>query len=279
MSKLLVKVDKRENIDEVLKLDIGGIILSYDDLAVASNFYVNMDDIKEIRKKTDKIIVVSLNKMMHNKDLAKLEEVLIELDRIKVDMVLFYDVAIIEIKKKLGLDIPLIISQEHLNTSINSNEFYFNQGVEGSLISSDITKEELLEIRKKTDKIIMFTGYGYLPIFYSRRYLITNYFAYIKKEKQGDCYFIRNNDDFYPITQDEYGTIIYTKEPVNLVNELDDLDDIDYIVIDGFKASDLVDVIKNFIKKKKMDGLYQGFFHTKSIYKVKKQEVNSDEEN
>ena len=66
MSKLLVKVDKRENIDEVLKLDIGGIILSYDDLAVASNFYVNMDDIKEIRKKTDKIIVVSLNKMMHN---------------------------------------------------------------------------------------------------------------------------------------------------------------------------------------------------------------------
>ena len=279
MSKLLVKVDKRENIDEVLKLDIGGIILSYDDLAVASNFYVNMDDIKEIRKKTDKIIVVSLNKMMHNKDLAKLEEVLIELDRIKVDMVLFYDVAIIEIKKKLGLDIPLIISQEHLNTSINSNEFYFNQGVEGSLISSDITKEELLEIRKKTDKIIMFTGYGYLPIFYSRRYLITNYFAYIKKEKQGDCYFIRNNDDFYPIVQDEYGTIIYTKEPVNLVNELDDLDDIDYIVIDGFKASDLVDVIKNFIKKKKMNGLYQGFFHTKSIYKVKKQEVNSDEEN
>lgn len=279
MSKLLVKVDKRENIDEVLKLDIGGIILSYDDLAVASNFYVNMDDIKEIRKKTDKIIVVSLNKMMHNKDLAKLEEVLIELDRIKVDMVLFYDVAIIEIKKKLGLDIPLIISQEHLNTSINSNEFYFNQGVEGSLISSDITKEELLEIRKKTDKIIMFTGYGYLPIFYSRRYLITNYFAYIKKEKQGDCYFIRNNDDFYPITQDEYGTIIYTKEPVNLVNELDDLDDIDYIVIDGFKASDLVDVIKDFIKKKKMNGLYQGFFHTKSIYKVKKQEVNSDEEN
>lgn len=279
MSKLLVKVDKRENIDEVLKLDIGGIILSYDDLAVASNFYVNMDDIKEIRKKTDKIIVVSLNKMMHNKDLAKLEEVLIELDRIKVDMVLFYDVAIMEIKKKLGLDIPLIISQEHLNTSINSNEFYFNQGVEGSLISSDITKEELLEIRKKTDKIIMFTGYGYLPIFYSRRYLITNYFAYIKKEKQGDCYFIRNNDDFYPITQDEYGTIIYTKEPVNLVNELDDLDDIDYIVIDGFKASDLVDVIKNFIKKKKMNGLYQGFFHTKSIYKVKKQEVNSDEEN
>lgn len=279
MSKLLVKVDKRENIDEVLKLDIGGIILSYDDLAVASNFYVNMDDIKEIRKKTDKIIVVSLNKMMHNKDLAKLEEVIIELDRIKVDMILFYDVAIMEIKKRLGLDIPLIISQEHLNTSINSNEFYFEQGVEGSLISSDITKEELLEIRKKADKIIMFTGYGYLPIFYSRRYLITNYFAYIKKEKQGDCYFIRNNDDFYPIVQDEYGTIIYTKEPVNLVNELDDLDDIDYIVIDGFKASDLVDVIKDFIKKKKMNGLYQGFFHTKSIYKVKKQEVNSDEEN
>ena len=270
MSKLLVKIDKRENIDKVLKLDIEGIILSYDGLAVASNFYVNMDDIKEIRKITDKVIVVSLNKMIHNNDLAKLEEVLIELDRIGVDMVLFYDIAIIEIKKRLGLNIPLIISQEHLNTSINSNLFYFEQGVEGSLISSDITKEELLEIRKKTDKIIMFTGYGYLPIFYSRRYLITNYFTYIKKERQGDNYFIKHNDDYYPIVQDEYGTIIYTKEPVNLVNELDDLDDIDYIVIDGFKASDLMNIIKSFIEKKKMNGLYRGFFDTKSIYKVKK---------
>ena len=270
MSKLLVKIDKRENIDKVLKLDIEGIILSYDGLAVASNFYVNMDDIKEIRKITDKVIVVSLNKMIHNNDLAKLEEVLIELDRIGVDMILFYDIAIIEIKKRLGLNIPLIISQEHLNTSINSNLFYFEQGVEGSLISSDITKEELLEIRKKTDKIIMFTGYGYLPIFYSRRYLITNYFTYIKKERQGDNYFIKHNDDYYTIVQDEYGTIIYTKEPVNLVNELDDLDDIDYIVIDGFKASDLMNIIKSFIEKKKMNGLYRGFFDTKSIYKVKK---------
>lgn len=279
MSKLLVKIDKRENIDKVLKLDIEGIILSYDGLAVASNFYVNMDDIKEIRKITDKVIVVSLNKMIHNNDLAKLEEVLIELDRIGVDMILFYDVAIIEIKKRLGLNIPLIISQEHLNTSINSNLFYFEQGVEGSLISSDITKEELLDIRKKTNKIIMFTGYGYLPIFYSRRYLITNYFTYIKKERQGDNYFIKHNDDYYPIVQDEYGTIIYTKKPVNLVNELDDLDDIDYIVIDGFKASDLMNIIKSFIEKKKMNGLYRGFFDTKSIYKVKKQEVNCDEKN
>ena len=279
MSKLLVKIDKRENIDKVLKLDIEGIILSYDGLAVASNFYVNMDDIKEIRKITDKVIVVSLNKMIHNNDLAKLEEVLIELDRIGVDMILFYDIAIIEIKKRLGLNIPLIISQEHLNTSINSNLFYFEQGVEGSLISSDITKEELLDIRKKTNKIIMFTGYGYLPIFYSRRYLITNYFTYIKKERQGDNYFIKHNDDYYPIVQDEYGTIIYTKKLVNLVNELDDLDDIDYIVIDGFKASDLMNIIKSFIEKKKMNGLYRGFFDTKSIYKVKKQEVNCDEKN
>ena len=55
-----------------------------------------------------------------------------------------------------------------------------------------------------------------------------------------------------------------------MVNELDDLDDIDYIVIDGFKASDLMNIIKSFIEKKKMNGLYRGFFDTKSIYKVKK---------
>ena len=185
MSKLLVKIDKRENIDEVLKLDIEGIILSYDGLAVASNFYVNMDDIKEIRKITDKVIVVSLNKMIHNNDLAKLEEVLIELDRIGVDMVLFYDIAIIEIKKRLGLNIPLIISQEHLNTSINSNLFYFEQGVEGSLISSDITKEELLDIRKKTDKIIMLncflkSNYYERKDYYVYRIWLFTYFLFKK---------------------------------------------------------------------------------------------------
>ncbi len=270
MSKLLVKIDKKDEIDKILQLDIGGIILSYDGLSVGSNFYVNMDDIREIRKKTDKLLVISLNKMIHNSDLDMLRDVLRQLDEIKVDMVLFYDVSVIQICKKMNLGLSLIIDQEHLNTSINSNEFYFKQGVYGSFISSDITKDELLDIRKNSDKIIMFTGYGYLPIFYSRRYLISNYFEYINMKKDGDYYYIRNNDDYYPIVESCYGTIIYTKEPVNLINEMDVLRDIDYIVIDGFLVDDIYDVVKDFVLKRKKDGVYKGFFNTKSIYKVKK---------
>ena len=91
--------------------------------------------------------------------------------------------------------------------------------------------------------------------------------------EEGCEYRILNDmGDEYPISEEEFGTTIYTKSVINLINQIDKLNDIDYLVIDGNRIDnhELNIVVDKFISRDKMDDCYLGFFDTKTIYKVKK---------
>ena len=117
-----------------------------------------------------------------------------------------------------------------------------------------------------------FTIYGYVPIFYSRRYLIKNYLKFIDKEDMvGNYSIISDMGTKYRIVEEDFGTTIYSEYPVNLINYMDYLNDIDYLVmnsnlIDDAKFEMMVD---KFINKDKIDDCYLGFFNKKTIFKVK----------
>lgn len=118
-------------------------------------------------------------------------------------------------------------------------------------------------------------GYGYAPIFYSRRYLIKNYLKFINREDiVGEYSIVSDVDTEYPIREEEYGTTIYSEYPINLINYLDKLNDIDYIVMN----SNLIDndafnnMVDKFINKENIDDCYLGFFNIKTIFKVKNNE-------
>ena len=119
---------------------------------------------------------------------------------------------------------------------------------------------------------IYFMGYGYAPIFYSRRYLIKNYLKFIDKEDMvGKYSIISDMDTEYRIVEEDYGTTIYSEYPVNLINYMDYLNDIDYLILN----SNLIDdnefeiMVDKFINREKMDDCYLGFYNTNTIFKVK----------
>ena len=185
---------------------------------------------------------------------------------------MFYDMGIYNIAKELGMVNKLIIYQDHLNASIQSNKFYNQIGIKGSYITSDITGEELLEIKDNSNMEIYFLGYGYAPIFYSRRYLIKNYLKFINKEDYiGKYSIISDMGCEYQISEEEFGTTIYTEKPINLINYLDMLDKIDYIVMNsnGINNDQFNLMVDKFINRDKIDDCYLGFFNTKTIFKVK----------
>lgn len=270
MSKLIVTGNSLKHIYKLIKKDIFGVMLYLDKLSVNGSFYVDIDTaIKLDCGNKQKYLV--MNKIMHNSDLVLIRDCL-EKIRDKDVKILFYDMAVYNIAKELGIISKLVIYQDHLNASILSNKFYSDLGISGSYISSDITGSELLDIKNNSQMEIYFTGYGYLPIFYSRRYLIENYLKYIASEDiDGFFSIISDMNVEYPICSEEFGTTIYSQKPVNLVNHLDYLDKIDYLVLN----SNLIDdnefnmVIDCFINRKKMDNCYLGFFETKTIFKVK----------
>ena len=206
--------------------------------------------------------------MMHSSDIELLREVLKKVSTLKVDKIMYYDNSVYMLSQELKLNIPLVIYQDHLNLSILSNKFYNDMGINYAYISSDITKEEIRDIKLNTKSKLFITAYGYVPIFYSRRYLLSNYFEYIDKSYKKDVFYLDNE---YPIKESDFGTIIYSNKIINLINELDKLDFIDYIVMDSFNIDrqEFNEMVNKFINKDKVEDTYTGFLDKKTIYKVK----------
>lgn len=267
--KLLVSAKSYEHLIDLVKKDIDGVILYIKDLSVNSDYYEEIDILERVDF-LDKEIFLCMNKLIHNKDIDKLRRV-IEKIKDKNVRILFYDMAVYNICREYGIEDKLVIYQDHLNTSILSNEFYFDLGIRGSFVSNDITYEELIDIKKKTKMDILFLGYGYQAIFYSRRYLVSNYLKYIDSDKGNEYKIISDNDVEYPIEEEKYGTTIYTEKPINLINQIDDLEKIDYLVLNSVKIDreEFDIMIDKFIKREKVMDTYLGFFETKTIYKVK----------
>lgn len=268
--KLIVSANSYDHLSELLKLKIDGILLSIDKLSVNDSFYINKEDLANIDFK-GKEVFISLNKLMHNADLPLLRETLAYLKDKNV-RIMFYDMAVYMIAREYDMLDKLVIMQDHLNASTLSNNFYEKRGLKGSFITSDITKDELLEIKKHSKMEIFFLGYGYAPIFYSRRYLITNYLKYIKEKNNGTDYkIVSDTNKAYIIDEEAYGTTVYTEEPINLINYLDDLKAIDYLVLKSNKITDqeFNKMVTKFINHNQVENPYIGFFNTKTIYRVK----------
>ena len=274
MSRFIVAPCSKYNLEYLENINIDYILIGVDGFCITPMFRMDIDDIIEYAKISNKNIIVSLNKMMHNKDLNRLEEILNKIKTSNIDKVMFYDLSVLNISNRIKINKDLIISQEHLNTSFLSNNFYYNNGVNYSLLSSDITYEEINEIGKNSDIGLIVCVYGYLPIFYSRRYLITNYLDYINKKKKDDIYYIKHDESYYMIKEEKDGTIIYTNEVINLINELSKIKDIDYYLIDGSYVDDseFKTIINNYLDNKKMIDTNTYFFDRKTTYRVKNNE-------
>lgn len=271
MSKLICTGNSVSDIEKLLLKDINGIILYIDKLSVNSSFYMDIDDIDKIEC-GDKELFICMNKLMHNKDIDYLRECLLKV-RDKNLHILFYDMAVYNIARELGIEDKLVIYQDHLNASILSNRFYNRLGIKYSFITSDIRMEELLLIKRNVDSKIMFLGYGYLPMFYSRRYLISNYLKYIDQfdGEKSKYEIVSDMGKKYTIAEEENGTTIYTDREVNLINYMEQLDEIDYIVMNSnnIDSDEYLRMVDKFIKREKMDDCYLGFLDKKTIYKVK----------
>ena len=278
MSNLVIIPNSIDSIYNLVNKDIEGIILSVMNLSVNASFYITIEelvDIIPIIKKNNKKIYISVNKNMFNNDLDNLKNTLIKLNNMDVDKILFYDLSVISLVNKLNINKELVIYQDHLNNSIYSHNFYKKRNINSSFISNDITYKEINDIKDSTNMSIFMYVYGYIPMSNSKRFLVTNYLKHINKDVKDKYYYIKERDNYYMIIEDEDGTTVYTKDKLNLINEIDKINNIDYYVINGFNINDdeIEEMVDKFNNKYKDDtDNYTGFLNVNTIYKVKNNE-------
>ena len=239
---------------------------------------LNINQIKKIKQQTDKEIFIKIDKNIFNKDLEKLKQNLIELDKLNINGIMFYDLSVMSIAKNLNLKTPLIWNQNYFVTNYKTCKYYEKEGIQGAVISSEITKEEILEIRKNTKLTLIVNIFGYQMMAFSKRKLITNYFKYLKKKNLKKKNYIIEKDKKYRIIETQEGTIILSDKILNGIKykQLFEDNNINYLILDQTMIKDrpflkILDIINNNkqeeIPIKNTDEL---FLNKKTIYKVKK---------
>lgn len=283
--KLLIMPKSIDQIESLIE-DIDGVIVGIKDLSINQPAYFTLDEIKkinEIIKNNGKEIFVSLNKNMFNKDLEILEYTLLQLDNLKLNGILYYDIAIVNFKKNLKLVTPLVWNQEHLTTNYLTSNFWYEYGAKYTMLSSEITIDEINEIALNANSKTMVPIFGYLPMFVSRRHLVKNYLDTFKIKDDSNINYIEKENKIYAIIDSNDGTIAYSNKCLNGINETLKLN-VDYIVLNSFNINNAtfkrVVSMYNIVNesniqefKEEIDKMLEtdtGFLYKETIYEVKK---------
>ena len=232
----------------------------------------------KIIKENNKEIFISLNKNMNNDDILNIKPILTELNKLNINGLFFYDIGIVNLKNKLDLNYDLVWSQEHLTTNYNTINYWYSKGIKYTNLSTEITKKEILDIKKNTKAKLFITLFGYLPMFTSKRHLVKNYLETFNLNKEGK--YIFKEDKTYPIVDNDLGTTVYSSYILNGIKEYQELKD-NYIFLNNFnideqtflKVSEYFNNINddNINKLNNLfNNLSSGFLYQPTIYRVKK---------
>ena len=277
MTKLMYIPNKKE-----LNNDVDAYLLGIENLSVNMPIYFTLEEIKNI--KSEKEIFISLNKNMHSNDLELLEKTLIELSKLNIKGIFFYDIGVLNIVKRLNLNIPLVLSQEHLTTNYETINFWYNEGVEYAQIAQEIKEEEIINIKHNTKSKLIVPILGYFPMFVSRRHLKENYLREFNLKDNSKINYIEKENKIYPIV-DEKVTTVYTSSYLNGIKEYLDFkkENIEYVLINGFllkEENKIINMFKtvtnenveeynNEISNILDNNIDTFFLHKDTIYKVK----------
>lgn len=274
------------SIDEIEKTRdlVDGFIIGIKDMCVNTNFCI--DDLSILSSLNGLDIFISLNKNMHNKDLAKVESILLELNNYPIKGVLFYDIGVLNIYNRLNLNYDLVWAQEHLTTNFNTINYWYKKGAKYTLISNDITFDEIKDIENNANSTLMVNLFGYLPMFVSKRHIVRNYLNQFDLSDNSSVNYMEKEGNTYPIIDNNVGTFCYSAYILNGIKYSLNLN-VGYAILNSFNidTDKFIEVVKMFKSVNKSNVLeYEskindmfintnyGFLDTKTIYRVKKNE-------
>ena len=284
--KLLIEPSTK---NKMYEKEVDGLILSLKDYAVQSPVYYTLEEIKKIKQENSTLeIFININKNILNEDIEDLKKILKELDTLNLKGIMFYDLALLKLKKDLDLKTDLIWNQTHMVNNYKTCNYYNSKGVKYALLGKELTLEEIIEIIKNTTIKPMVEVVGLPSVAFSKRKLITNYFKDLQKEGKSILDVKEKlTDSIYELTEDENGTSFFLKDIVNGTSIIKDLFEanLEYIIMREYGIEEntfrslLIDT-KSYIKTSCTDTSYvskyeklgnnTSFFFKKTIYQVKK---------
>ena len=153
--------------------------------ANAINF--TLEELKEgveFAHKLNKKVYVTVNIVLHNKEIKFLIDYLKQLDEIKVDAIIVSDLAVLDLAKKYtNLEVHISTQQSTLN--YEAVEYLKDLGVTRVVLGRETTKEDIAIIKKVGLEVEIFI-HGAMCASYSGRCVLSNYLTN-RDANRGGC--------------------------------------------------------------------------------------------
>ena len=229
---------------------------------------INIDEVLDFCNKNKIKPILSLNRIFHPADLAKVEELI---NKYKDTGALFYiaDLGALNLFIKTNLVNRVIYNPETMITNYLDMNEYYSFGVNAIGVSSEITLNDLNRIAEVNNNIF-YQVFGKRLMFYSRRKLISLYGEQSNKEYPLNNVYLREStrNDYFPIIENENNTLIYRSYNISLLPYLDEIN-IKYAYIESFDLD--INTFKN------INSIFYDYIHGNinlTLAKIKLNELN-----
>ena len=217
------------------------IVLNVKDYSFDNGHNFSVDEILDIKSKTEKKIFLSLTPLYHDKDFDGLEDVI---KRLKdLDGFIFQDLGLIDIFLKLNITNKAIYAPETFITNHIDKEYFSVIGINKFLISREITLEDIKMILKfKGSSKYMYSAFGYQMLFYSYRPHLSNFKSKynLKENLKGNLNLSIKEEtrcEFYRVIEDNLSFRIYKDKILNTFDDIKELP-LDMIILDRIFIDD-----------------------------------------
>lgn len=154
--------------------------------ANATNFTI--EEIKEsvsYAHSLNKKVYVTVNIVLHNKEIKHLLNYLKQLEEVKVDAIIVSDPAIMDMAlKNTNLEVHLSTQQSTLN--YEAVDFFKKQGVSRVVLARESSKEDIKKIKENVNIELEVFIHGAMCTSYSGRCVLSNYFTN-RDSNRGGC--------------------------------------------------------------------------------------------
>lgn len=267
MSKVATIINNTKQAKQILPYT-DAFLLPLKDLSINYQNTFTLEDIKKIQNLNKEIFII-LNKNIHNSEIPQLEKALKKIEKLNISGIIFYDIALVNLKNTMNLKTPLVWAQEHLTTNYGTVNYWHKKGIKYAYLSSELTKREIEKIKENTKAKLFVNVFGYIPMFTSRRHLVRNYLETFDLKSNGQNT-IQKENQTYIVDDTNNGTTVYSNYILNAVDI--DFSNIDYLVFNSnlIDEADFIEVLNNYKNNKENKFPKEtGFLYKETIYKVK----------
>ena len=276
----LLSILEEKDISKFKELTVSGFILPLTGWSSDYKTTFTLDEALKIKEACpDKLCFLIMNRFIFEKDLLALEKLYEKIEQSSFMGILFYDDAILQLKKEKNYKTPLYYAKTHMAMNSDTLLLYQNEGATGAVLSSSITLDEIKAIRKKVTMPLMTLLMGYPIVAFSKRYLIKNNQYHLKKDPRQNLEIVEpKTGQTFMLTENEFGTSFLYKKRFNGSKILSLLDDIkiEYGILQqddlSFSTYKKLCCLFKENKKREIDeliGQNRGFLYRKTEYRVK----------